>query len=178
MDLAHIIVAAEQVPGVMAQMRGKSQGGDHQLTAGFNEVGAEGARLQQGLHGRGRALRHPRLRAQLPGHDQHRCRIAYYCNFTSTMPQAGGISLAALSGGVGGLILQGLADTGVGLRMYAHSTATRATCRSPRSCALLGDGDEATRAVVLYTEGFADPRGISPSRERRLAARKPVRCWR
>ena len=170
-DLAHIIVAAEQVPGVMAQCGEKGVKAVIINSAGFNEVGAEGARLQQAFLAEARRygirVFGPNCQGTINTDAAHRA----YCNFTNTMPQAGAISLAALSGGVGGLILQGLADIGVGLRMYA-SNGNACDVSIAEILRYWGD-DEATRAVVLYTEGFADPREFLEVASD-VAARKPV----
>ena len=71
-DLAVIVIPARIGAG-----RKGVRGEGHQdlviISAGFNEIGAEGARLENELQRR-ETVRHPRRRAQLPGHHQHSSR--------------------------------------------------------------------------------------------------------
>ncbi|MCM2359512.1 MAG: acetate--CoA ligase family protein, partial [Geobacteraceae bacterium] len=94
-----------------------------------------------------------------------------YCNFTFTYPEPGTISVVALSGGVGGLIMQALADLGIGQRLYA-SNGNACDVSIPEIIQYFGDDDE-TRAVILYTEGFSNPREFLET-ARGVAAKKPI----
>jgi acetyltransferase len=94
-----------------------------------------------------------------------------YCNFTFTYPEPGHISVVALSGGVGALIMQALADLGIGQRMYA-SNGNACDVSIPEIVQYYGDDDE-TRAIILYTEGFSNPRTFLET-ARPVAACKPI----
>ena len=139
-------------------------------SAGFNELGAEGARLQQAFLAQARhfgiRVIGPNCQGIINTDPQWRC----ICNFTNTLPVAGTVSLVAQSGGVGGFILQGLADIGVGVRMYA-SNGNACDVSITDTC-YYGD-DPGTNVIVLYTEGIADAKGFLDV-ARDVAARKPV----
>ena len=68
-------------------------------------------------------------------------------------------------------MLQNLADIGVGLRMYA-SNGNACDISIAEILRYWGD-DAGTRAILLYTEGFADPKAFYEV-AREVAARKPV----
>jgi acetyltransferase len=170
-DLAHIVIPSAQVPQAMAECGAKGVKAVIINSAGFKETGADGERLQ--LQFLAEARRHG-IRVLGPN-----CQgiintdpdLRAYCNFTNTMPQAGSISLAALSGGVGGFILQGLSDLGVGVRMYA-SNGNACDVSIAEIARYWGD-DSGTGAIVVYTEGFADPKEFLDV-ACDVAARKPV----
>lgn len=174
-DLVHLVVPAAQVPGLMAQCGAKGARAVIINSAGFGELGDEGLRLQHAfLH---EARRHG-IRVLGPncqGIINTDPSLRAYCNFTNTLPAAGGVSLVAQSGGVGGFILQGLADIGVGVRMYA-SNGNGCDVSITEILRYYGQ-DEGTRVVVLYTEGLADPAAFLEV-ARAVTARKPVLAMR
>lgn len=170
-DLAHIVVAAAQVPQVMAECGAKGVKAVIINSAGFKEAGTEGERLQQAFLAE--AQRHG-IRVFGPncqGIINTDPTLRAYCNFTNPLPAAGTVSLAALSGGVGALILQGLCDLGVGVRMYA-SNGNACDVSIPEILRYWA-GDEGTQAIVLYTEGLGDARAFLDAATV-AAARKPV----
>jgi acetyltransferase len=170
-DLVHIAIPAAQVPQAMAECGAKGVRAVIINSAGFKETGAEGERLQQAFLAEAR--RHgirvlgPNCQGIINTDPQWRA----YCNFTNTHPRPGTVSLAALSGGVGGFILQGLADIGVGLRMYA-SNGNACDVSLAEILRYWGD-DPGTEVIVLYTEGFADPQAFLEAAAE-VAPRKPV----
>ena len=170
-DLAHIVIPSAQVPQAMADCGAKGVKAVIINSGGFKETGAEGERLQQQFLEEARRHGIRVLGPNCQGIINTDPELRAYCNFTNTMPQAGSISLAALSGGVGGFILQGLSDIGVGLRMYA-SNGNACDVSIAEILRYWGD-DDGTAAIVVYTEGFADPKEFLDV-ARDVAARKPV----
>lgn len=170
-DLAHIVLPAHLVPETVAACGEKGIKAVIINSAGFKEAGDEGARLQDAFlaHARAHGMRvmGPNCQGIINSDPGHRA----YCNFTNTFPLPGGISVAALSGGVGGLIMQGLADLGIGLRMYA-SNGNACDVSLPEIVRYWGE-DAGTKAIIVYTEGFADPGAFLRAAEA-AAARKPV----
>jgi acetyltransferase len=170
-DLAHIIVPSRGVPEAMEECGRKGVKAVIINTAGFSEMGEEGARLQETFLAT--AKRH-NIRVFGPncqGIINSDPALRAYCNFTFTYPEPGSVSVVALSGGVGGLIMQALADLGVGQRMYA-SNGNASDISIPDIIRYYGE-DEGTRAIILYTEGFANPREFLETAQE-VAARKPV----
>lgn len=170
-DLAHIIIPSSQVPQAMAECGRKGVRAVIINSGGFKEIGAEGERLQEAFLAEARRygirVLGPNCQGIINTDPAHRA----YCNFTNTLPQAGSISLAALSGGVGGFMLQSLADIGVGVRMYA-SNGNACDISIAEILRYWGD-DAGTRAILVYTEGFADPKAFYDV-ACDVAARKPV----
>lgn len=170
-DLAHIVLPAHLVPEAVAACGEKGVKAVIINSAGFQESGDEGARLQEQFlaHARKHGVRvvGPNCQGIINSDPAYRA----YCNFTNTFPLPGGISVAALSGGVGGLIMQGLADLGIGLRMYA-SNGNACDVSLPEIVRYWGE-DAGTKAIVVYTEGFADPGAFLRAAEV-AATRKPL----
>lgn len=170
-DLAHIIVPSTQVPQAMAECGAKGIRAVIINSAGFNELGPEGERLQEAFMAQARRfgirVMGPNCQGIINTDPQWRA----YCNFTNTLPIAGLVSLVAQSGGVGGFILQGLADIGVGVRMYASNG--NACDVSITDIVRHYGQDPGTGVVVLYTEGIADARAFLEVAQD-VAARKPV----
>ncbi|MDE3246552.1 MAG: acetate--CoA ligase family protein, partial [Acidobacteriota bacterium] len=80
-------------------------------------------------------------------------------------------SVVALSGGVGAVIMQALFDLDVGMRMYA-SNGNASDISIPEILRYWGK-DDGCRAIILYTEGFSDPREfLEVAKE--VTALKPV----
>jgi acetyltransferase len=170
-DLAHIILPSGQVPQAMEECGRKGVKAVIINSAGFSEMGEEGAKLQAEFlataKGHGIRVFGPNCQGIInsdPG-------LKAYCNFTFTDPEPGNISVVALSGGVGGLIMQALDDLGIGQRFYA-SNGNACDVSIPEIIRYYGE-DDGTKAVILYTEGFADPRQFLEV-ARDVAARKPI----
>jgi acyl-CoA synthetase (NDP forming) len=170
-DVAHIVIPSALVPQAMAECGAKGVKAVIINSAGFKETGPEGERLQQQFLAEARRHGIRVMGPNCQGIINTDPDVRAYCNFTNTLPRPGTISLAALSGGVGGFILQGLADNGVGVRMYA-SNGNACDVSIADIVRYWGD-DAGTGAIVVYTEGFADPKAFLDV-ARDVAARKPV----
>jgi acyl-CoA synthetase (NDP forming) len=97
--------------------------------------------------------------------------VRAYCNFTFTFPEAGHISIVALSGGVAEVIHQGFSAMDVGTRIYA-SNGNACDISIPEIIRYLAE-DDGTRVIVTYVEGLRDPMGFFKA-ARDAAAKKPV----
>ena len=170
-DLAHIIIPSKFVPQTIEECGKKGIKAVIINSAGFSEMGEEGAALQEEFLAN--AKKHG-LRVFGPncqGIINSDPELRAYCNFTFTYPDPGYISVVALSGGVGALIMQGLADLGIGQRLYA-SNGNACDISIPEIVKYYGD-DPGTKAVILYTEGFSDPQAfLDVARE--VVAKKPI----
>jgi len=170
-DLAHIIIPAPMVPQAIIDCGRKGIKAVVINSAGFSEMGAEGEKLQQEFLANARQYGVRLLGPNCQGIINSDPALRAYCNFTFTYPEPGSISVVALSGGVGGLIMQALADLGVGQRFYA-SNGNACDITISDIVRYYGE-DEATKAVMLYTEGFSNP-GEFLETAREVAARKPI----
>ncbi|GLI37785.1 acetate--CoA ligase family protein [Geobacter hydrogenophilus] len=170
-DLAHIIIPSSQVPQAMEECGRKGVKAVIINSAGFSEMGEDGARLQTEFLATAQKYGVRVFGPNCQGIINSDPQLKAYCNFTFTYPEPGYISVVALSGGVGALIMQALADLGIGQRLYA-SNGNASDVSISEIIRYYGQ-DEGTRAVILYTEGFSNPREfLEVARE--VAAKKPI----
>jgi len=170
-DLAHIIIPSTLVPQAMEECGLKGVKAVIINSAGFSEMGEEGAKLQAEFLATAKRYGIRLFGPNCQGTINSDPTLRAYCNFTFTYPEPGHISVVALSGGVGALIMQQLADLGIGQRLYA-SNGNACDVSIPEIIKYYGD-DEETRAIILYTEGFSDPQAFLEA-AREVAAKKPI----
>ncbi len=170
-DLAHIIIPAQFVPQAMEECGQKGVKAVIINSAGFSEMGDEGARLQEEFLATARKYGIRVFGPNCQGIINSDPELNAYCNFTFTFPKPGSISVVALSGGVGALIMQVLDDLDIGQRLYA-SNGNACDVSIPEIIEYYGQ-DEGTNAIILYTEGFDKPREfLEVARE--VTKKKPV----
>jgi len=170
-DLAHVIIPAPMVPQAIIDCGRKGIKAVIINSAGFSEMGAEGDKLQQEFLANAKEYGVRLFGPNCQGIINSDPNLKAYCNFTFTYPEPGHVSVVALSGGVGALIMQALADLGIGQRFYA-SNGNACDVSISEIVRYFGN-DEQTRAIILYTEGFANP-GEFLQVAREVAAKKPV----
>lgn len=170
-DLAHIIIPSQFVPAAIEECGRKGVKAVIINSAGFSEMGEEGARLQAEFLANARKYGIRVFGPNCQGIINSDPAFNAYCNFTFTFPKPGSISVVALSGGVGALIMQVLDDLDIGQRLYA-SNGNACDVSIPEIIQYYGQ-DEGTKAVILYTEGFDQPRAFLEA-TRAVVARKPV----
>lgn len=170
-DLAHIILPSRLVPQAVEECGQKGVRAAVINSAGFSELGAEGAELQKAFLANAKKYGVRIFGPNCQGIINTDPALKAYCNFTFTFPAPGAISVVALSGGVGAVIMQALFDLGVGMRMYA-SNGNASDISIPEILRYWGK-DEGCRAIILYTEGFSDPQEfLEVAKE--VAALKPI----
>ncbi len=170
-DLAHIIIPSQFVPQAIEECGQKGIKAAIINSAGFSEMGEEGARLQEEFLANARKYGIRLFGPNCQGIINSDPELNAYCNFTFTFPKPGSISVVALSGGVGALIMQVLDDLDIGQRLYA-SNGNACDVSIPEIIQYYGD-DEKTKAIILYTEGFDKPREfLEVTRE--VVMKKPV----
>jgi acetate---CoA ligase (ADP-forming) len=170
-DLAHIIIPSKFVPQAIEECGKKGIKAAIINSAGFSEMGDEGARLQEEFLANAKKYGVRVFGPNCQGIINSDPALNAYCNFTFTYPEPGSISVVALSGGVGALIMQALFDLGIGQRFYASNG--NASDISISEIVRYYGNDEGTKAVLLYTEGFSNPREfLEVARE--VCAKKPI----
>lgn len=170
-DLAHIIIPAKMVPQAIEECGKKGVKAVVINSAGFSEMGEEGAKLQEAFLDNARRYGVRVFGPNCQGIINTDPALKAYCNFTFTYPEPGSVSVVALSGGVGALIMQAIFDLGLGMRMYA-SNGNACDISIPEIVRYYGD-DPGCKAILLYTEGFSDPKGfLDVARE--VAPKKPI----
>ena len=170
-DLAHIIIPSQFVPQAIEECGKKGIKAAIINSAGFSEMGEEGARLQEEFLANARKYGIRLFGPNCQGIINSDPELNAYCNFTFTFPKPGNISVVALSGGVGALIMQVLDDLDIGQRLYA-SNGNACDVSIPEIIQYYGD-DEETKAIILYTEGFDKPREFLEV-TRKVVMKKPV----
>ena len=170
-DLAHIIIPSQFVPQAIEECGQKGVKAVIINSAGFSEMGEEGARLQAEFLANAKKYGIRLFGPNCQGIINSDPELNAYCNFTFTFPKPGSISVVALSGGVGALIMQVLDDLEIGQRLYA-SNGNACDVSIPEIIEYYGE-DEGTKAIILYTEGFDKPRDFLEV-TRKVTTHKPV----
>ncbi|HEY5765544.1 MAG TPA: CoA-binding protein, partial [Candidatus Deferrimicrobiaceae bacterium] len=170
-DVAHIIIPARIVPQAIEECGKKGVKAVIINSAGFSEMGEEGAKLQEAFLANARKYNVRVFGPNCQGIINTDPSLKAYCNFTFTYPEPGAVSVVALSGGVGALIMQALFDEGIGMRMYA-SNGNACDLSIPEILRYWAD-DPGCKAILLYTEGFSDPQEFLET-AREVTAKKPV----
>lgn len=170
-DLAHIIIPSQFVPQAIEECGQKGVKAVIINSAGFSEMGEEGARLQEEFLANARKYGIRLFGPNCQGIINSDPSLNAYCNFTFTFPKPGSISVVALSGGVGALIMQVLDDLDIGQRLYA-SNGNACDVSIPEIIEYYGE-DQGTKAIILYTEGFDKPRDFLEAASK-VTAHKPI----
>jgi len=174
-DLAHVSIPAKFVPQAIEDCGKKGVKFVIINSAGFKEVGAEGETLEKEVVAIARKYGVRIFGPNCQGIINSDPDIKAYCDFTFTYPDPGHISVVAQSGGVGAVIMQRFFDLGVGMRYYA-SNGNACDISIEEIIRYWGD-DEQTRVIVLYVEGFSDPKGFMEMAYE-VAAKKPILAMR
>jgi acetate---CoA ligase (ADP-forming) len=170
-DVAHMVIPARFVP--MAVEDCGKKGVKHIIinSGGFSETGPEGADIETAFLEKARAYGIRIFGPNCQGIINSDPSVKAYCNFTFTFPEAGHISIVALSGGVAEVIHQGFSAMDVGTRIYA-SNGNACDISIPEIIRYLAD-DDGTRVIVTYVEGLRDPMEFLAA-AREATAKKPL----
>ena len=170
-DVAHVVIKNTLVPACLEDCARKGVKAAIVNTAGFREIGADGAALEEELvtiaKRTGVRVFGPNCQGIINTDPAFRA----YCNFTFTRPSIGHISIVAQSGGVGEVIHQRITELGIGVRKYA-SNGNACDVSIPEILAHFGV-DERTKVIVVHIESLPDPRAFLEEASK-VARRKPV----
>ena len=154
-DLAVIIVPAPAVPEVIEECGQKNVKGAVIITAGFKEIGENGAKLEQRVkeiaHKHDLSLIGPNCFGII--NSDHRVRLV--ATFGKAVPQDGNIAFVTQSGAVGVTALEYAQAEGIGLSKFA-SIGNKADINENDLLEYLKD-DEQTKAIILYLEDLVEP---------------------
>jgi acetyltransferase len=170
-DLAHMVIAGKFVPDAVEDCGKKGIKAIIINSAGFTEIGPEGAALQKDFLARAKKYGIRILGPNCQGIINTDPALKAYCNFTFTKPEPGFISIVAQSGGVGELIHQGFSQMGIGTRIYA-SNGNASDVSITEILEYFGS-DEGTRVIALYVESLSDPRKFMDV-IKKVAAKKTI----
>ncbi len=170
-DLAVVIVPAQQVLEVIDQCARKKVAGIVIISAGFGEAGPAGVQRQTIL--KEKALSHgirvigPNCLGIINTDPQTSLNAA----FAGGMPPRGSLSISSHSGALGLALLDYVKSNNLGIAHFA-SIGNRIDISSNDLLEFWED-DENTRVILLYLESFGNPRKFSRI-ARRLTRKKPI----
>jgi acetyltransferase len=170
-DLAHVIIPSKFVPQIIEDCGKKGIKSVIINSAGFSEMGEEGMALQKSFLAKAKEYGVRIFGPNCQGIINCDPEYNAYCDFTFTFPKPGSISIVALSGGVGAFIMQSLFDLEIGMRMYA-SNGNACDISISDVVNYYGE-DEGTKAIILYTEGFHNPKEFM-NVAKMVAKKKPI----
>jgi acyl-CoA synthetase (NDP forming) len=171
-DLAVIVVNASQVVDVFRQCAEKKVGGAVVITAGFAEVGAEGASLQDELV---QLSRESGIRFVGPNcNGMWTSAVRLNLSFWNLV-KPGGIAFISQSGTMGDYMFEVAESKGYGFSKIV-SSGNQASLEVCDYLEYLADDDD-TKVVALYLEGVKDGRRFLEA-ARKATARKPVLAYK
>lgn len=170
-DLAVITVPRDRVLQVVDQCGRKGVRGLIVITAGFKEVGADGARLEAQL--RRKLLRH-RMRMVGPncmGVMNTEPEVRLNATFAAAVPGRGNVGFVSQSGALGEAILADAAQSGLGVAMFV--SMGNKTDVSGNDLLEYWENDPSVHTILMYLESFGNPRRFTQI-ARRVTRRKPI----
>ena len=170
-DVAHIVIRNTYVPACIEDCAKKGVQAVIVNTAGFGEIGPEGAALEEQLVAIAAKTGIRVFGPNCQGIINTDPAVRAYCNFTFTRPSPGHISIVAQSGGVGEVIHQRITELGVGVRQYA-SNGNACDVSIPEIIRHWGQDDQ-TKVIAVHIESLADP-GEFLTAATEVARTKPI----
>ncbi len=158
-DLAVLCVPSEKILGAVEQCGQAGVRGLVIITAGFSEIGGDGAAREAGLK---RLLKRFNMRAVGPnclGVVNTAASTQLNATFAPHYPPAGKVAFASQSGALGVAILDQAKDLGIGISHFV-SVGNRADLHIPELLEFW-QSDSGTDVILLYLESFGDPTGFS-----------------
>ncbi len=141
------------------------------VTAGFAEVGREGAELQQRLVEKVRGYGVRLIGPNCLGLVSTDPDVRLYAVFVPSFPPRGGVAMSSDSGALG---LAAMAVAGrVGLGVSSCVSVGNRADVSSNDLLEYWEGDDGARVILLYLESFGNPRRFARI-ARRVSRRKPI----
>ncbi len=170
-DLVVVAVPAPMVNEVVDEAGELGVGAVCVVSAGFAELGPEGAELQDDLagraHGHGLRLVGPNCMGVLNG----AADVRLNATFSSTFPEPGRVSMSSQSGALGLAVLDHVHALGLGISTFV-SVGNKADI-SGNDLLLYWENDADTDVILMYLESFGNPRKFSRI-ARRVSRKKPI----
>jgi acetyltransferase len=170
-DLAIVTVPRERVLEVVDQCGRKGVHGLVMITAGFREVGAEGARLEADLR---RRLKRHGMRMVGPncmGVINTEPDVRLNATFAASLPPRGNVGFVSQSGALGEAILADAVQSGLGVAMFV-SMGNKTDISGNDLLEYWEDNDD-VQTILLYLESFGNPRKFTQI-ARRITRKKPI----
>jgi acetate---CoA ligase (ADP-forming) len=170
-DLAVVVVPKQHVLAVAEECGACGVGGLVVISAGFREVGGEGAERERGLmeivRRHGMRLVGPNCMGLLNTAPE----VSMNATFAPTMPPPGPVSFLSQSGAMGVTILDYAAEYGIGISQFV-SVGNKPDVSGNDLIQYWAD-DERTGIMLMYVENFGNPRHFT-ALAREVTRRKPI----
>lgn len=170
-DVAYIVVPQRFVHEVVAQCGEKGVRGVVVISAGFAEVGPEGAAREAELLRLVRSMGMRMVGPNCMGLLNTADAVRLNGTFAPVYPPAGNVAMSSQSGALGIAILDYATEHSIGISQFV-SVGNKADV-SANDLLLAWEDDPATDVITLYVESFGNPRKFSRI-ARRIARRKPI----
>lgn len=170
-DMAVVVVPKEVVLEVVEECGQKGVRGVVVISAGFREVGGEGAAREEELL---RIVRRHGMRLVGPncmGLLNTDPAVSMNATFAPTTPPPGATSFLSQSGALGVTILDYAHEYGIGIRQFI-SVGNKADV-SGNDLLEYWEDDPETRVILMYLESFGNPKHFIPL-ARRISRKKPI----
>jgi acetate---CoA ligase (ADP-forming) len=170
-DLAVVVVPKQHVVRVAEECGAHGVGGLVVISAGFREIGGEGAerelQLMEVVRRYGMRLVGPNCMGLLNTAEE----VSMNATFAPTMPPPGPVSFLSQSGAMGVTILDYAAEYGIGISQFV-SVGNKPDI-SGNDLIEYWANDERTGIVLMYVENFGNPRRFT-ALAREVTRRKPI----
>jgi acyl-CoA synthetase (NDP forming) len=170
-DLAVIVVPADQVRTVIDQCGAKGVRGLVVISAGFAETGARGAAVQRELVTAARGAGMRMVGPNCMGVINTAAGISMNATFAPTAPKPGRLAFSSQSGGLGIAVLEEADRRGLGLSSFV-SVGNKADVSSNDLLRYWRQDDD-TDVILLYLESFGNPRQFARI-AREVSKTKPI----
>ncbi len=170
-DLAFIVVPAPHVMDAVDQCAAKGVKGLVVISAGFSEVGGEGAELEAQLLEKVRSAGMRMVGPNCMGVLNTDPVVSMDGQFGPLFPPRGNVGFSSQSGALGIAILDYTTRLNIGISTFV-SVGNKADI-SGNDLLLYWEDDPATDVIVLYLESFGNPRRFARI-ARRIGKRKPI----
>jgi len=154
-DLAVILLPKEKVIDIIDELAEKGIDTVVVISAGFREVGEEGAAREQALIKRIKKHGMRLLGPNCMGVFNTEERISLNATFSPTPPSPGHVGFISQSGALGVAVLELSSSRGLGFSCFA-STGNKADI-SDVDCLQFMAGDANTRSIIIYQESLDNP---------------------
>jgi acetyltransferase len=170
-DLAVIVVPKEQVLTVVDDCGQKGVRGLVVITAGFKEIGEQGAKLEQQLKEKVQQFGMRLIGPNCMGVSNADPHVNLNATFAPTAPLPGRIAFTSQSGALGVAILDLTRRLGLGLSMFV-SMGNKADV-SGNDLLEYWEDDPNISSILMYLESFGNPRKFTQL-ARRVGKKKPI----
>jgi acetyl coenzyme A synthetase (ADP forming)-like protein len=170
-DLAVICVPAAEVPAVVLDCGKKGVGGLVVITAGFREVGPEGAAREEEMIAITKRYGMRVIGPNCMGIVNNEPAFSLDASFTATRTPPGEVAMVSQSGALGEAILADAAAAGLGVSMFA-SIGNRADVTAA-DLIEYWEHAEQVKIILLYVENLGDPLHFVEV-ARRVGRTKPI----